>query len=127
VTVDRNPNEFSGLYDIRDVAGNPDRLNAFCLALWCAATGLPAEEGRRRDREAAARIAKYGRPIEVLAGPQWPDRVECADCGSSDRPFQAFKELLTDVPRHRWVRRYRCMRCYDEHTKRKWRAIGGAR
>lgn len=121
---ERDPSAFGGFYDVSDVVNDPDKVNEFALSLYCAITGLSVEEALAQEREAEERIARYGPPIEVPDNPPWPDAVECADCGKSDYPFQAFKELLTDVPQHRWVWRYRCMHCYDEHARTKWRAIG---
>lgn len=123
MSVDRDPNEFSGLYDVHDIADDPDKLRAFAISIWCATTGLSVDEALARERRAEERIARFGPPIQAPANAPWPDVIECVDCGKAAHPFQAFKQLLTDVPQHRWVWCYRCMQCYDEHMMKKWRAI----
>jgi hypothetical protein len=124
MSIDRDSNEFSGLYDVQDIANDPDKLRSFAISLWCAITGMSVDEAFAREQAAEERIARHGPPIEAPANAPWPHAIQCADCGKVAHPFQAFRAPLPDVPQHRWTWRYRCMHCYDEHTMRKWRAIG---
>jgi hypothetical protein len=116
---------FAGLYDVKSVLGDKARLQEFSIQLWCAMTGRSRKEALQVDAEAEEREATYGPPLEAPDVP-WPDEAVCDGCGATARPFGSFVSYETDVPQHRWVRRYRCTRCEDEHFRRKWLAIGGA-
>jgi hypothetical protein len=113
------------LFDVRPaLSGSEEEREAFALAVWCATTGLSPEEGRRREAAARERVARYGPPLEPPADEDvWPETITCAHCGEQARPSHTFTELLDDVPQLRWVRRWLCLPCYEQHNRRKWQAI----